>query len=307
MITGKPMLVCGAINTDLVAYVDRAPEAGETITGNGFEMHGGGKGANQAVAAARAGAVVVMLGGVGKDAFGDARLAGLMADGISTSYVQVMNDVASGVALITVDASAENRIAYIPSATAHVTSAHCLSAIESIQPAIVLAANELSVECHREIFGWARSNGTPVIFNVAPFAEDARELLPLVDVLIVNEVEAAELLGTSPQRSAQELAMDLGRFGGERCVVTLGSAGALGRDGEHIVHVPRFDVAAVDTTGAGDTFCGAFASAMLDGMPFAESIRFGNAAAALSVTKRGAQPSIPTELETRALLESVDE
>jgi ribokinase len=297
------VLVCGAINTDLVAYVDRAPESGETITGRSFEMHGGGKGANQAVAAARSGARVCMLGGVGKDDFGDARRAGLAADGIETTRIQVFDDVSSGVALITVESSGENRISYIPAASLEVTPEHARETVESVLPELVLAANELSLACHKAVFGWASENGVPVVFNVAPYSDESRELLPLVDTLIVNRGEARALLNEADQDCPpEELGRGLVALGANRVVVTLGADGVIGVSGNHLIRIEGIDIDAVDTTGAGDTFCGAFAARMNQGATFEDALRYGNAAGALSVTRRGAQPSIPTRAEVDRLL-----
>jgi ribokinase len=297
------ILVAGAINTDLIAYVDRAPEAGETITGRSFEVHGGGKGANQAVAVARSGAQAVMLGGVGRDDFGDARRGDLERDGIDVSWIQMPDGASSGAALITVEASGENRIAYIPAATLAVTPQHARSAVEAVNPGLVLAANELSLSCHLEVFGWAREHDVPVVFNVAPYSEDARELLPLVRSLIVNRGEARALLGERDgTASPEELGARLRELGVDRVVVTLGADGVIGISGEGVTRIPGFDVVAVDSTGAGDTFCGAFAAKLHRGASFEEALVYGNAAAAISVTRRGAQPSIPTRDEIEALV-----
>lgn len=296
------VLVCGAINTDLVAYVDRAPEAGETITGRSFEMHGGGKGANQAVAAARSGATACMLGGVGRDDFGDARRAGLAAEGIDTTRIQVFDDVSSGVALITVEASGENRISYIPAATLAVTPEHARETVESVRPALVLSANELSLACHQAVFGWANENDVPIVFNVAPYSDEARKLLPMVDTLVVNRGEARALLDEDDENCpAEELGRGLVSLGATRVVVTLGEDGVLGISGDELVHVAGANVHAVDTTGAGDTFCGAFAARLNEGASFEEALRYGNVAGALSVTKHGAQPSIPTRTEVERM------
>jgi ribokinase len=300
----RRILVAGAINTDLVAYVDRAPDAGETITGRSFEMHGGGKGANQAVAAARSGAQTVMLGGAGNDEFGAARKAGLQDDGIDISWVQTFDDVSSGVALITVETSGENRIAYIPAATAAVTAEHARHAVEAVKPGLVLAANELSLSCHCEVFGWAREHAVPVVYNVAPYSEEARELLPLVDVLVVNRGEARALLGESREdASPEELGEQLMVLGADRVVITLGGDGVIGVSGEGVVRIEAHAVDVVDTTGAGDTFCGALGTRLAEGASFSEAIAFGNAAGALAVTRKGAQPSIPRRVEVEAMLD----
>lgn len=304
MTTG-PILVAGAINTDLVAYVDRAPEAGETITGRSFEMHGGGKGANQAVAAARAGAPTVMLGGVGGDAFGAARLEGLLVDGIDISWVKTIEDVSSGVALITVEESGENRIAYIPAATLAVSVKHARDAVEATVPGLVLAANELSPDCLREVFGWAKRNGVPVVYNVAPYSEEARDLLPMVDILIANRGEARALLGDERDDvSPESLGKRLLDFGVGRVVITLGGDGVIGVSSEGVVRVEGRAVDVVDTTGAGDTFCGAFGARLAEGASFAEAIAFGNVAGSIAVTRKGAQSSIPTREEIARLLAS---
>lgn len=293
-----PILVAGAINTDLIAYVDTAPKPGETITGRSFEMHGGGKGANQAVAAARSGATTYMLGGVGNDDFGTARKSGLQADGIDTSQVKTFDDVSSGVALITVETSGENRISYIPAATLAVSAQEALRAAESVRPGLILAANELSPACLQTLFSWAASNAAPVVFNVAPFSDEARSLLPLVDVLIANRGEARALLGLDDDElPPEELGARLVSLGIGRVVITLGDDGVVGVDGEETVREPGKDVRSIDTTGAGDTFCGAFAARLNEGASFAEAIAYGNVAGAISVTRRGAQPSIPTREE----------
>lgn len=300
-----PILVAGAINTDLVAYVERAPDAGETVTGRSFEMHGGGKGANQAVAAARSGAPTVMLGGVGQDDFGSARKAGLSGDGIDISWVQTFGDVASGVALITVEASGENRIAYIPAATAAVESQYAREAIEAVGPGLVLAANELSLSCHSELFSWARDHGVPVVFNVAPYSDEARELVTMVDVLIVNRGEARSLLGEDDEMAdAGELGQRLRALGADRVIVTVGGDGVVGVSNDGVHRVEGVPVEVVDTTGAGDTFCGAFATRLAEGASFAEAIRFGNVAGAIAVTRRGAQSSIPLRREIEEMLDA---
>lgn len=296
-----PILVAGAINTDVIAYVDRAPEAGETITGRAFEILGGGKGGNQAVAAARSGARTVMLGGVGPDDFGAARKADLAADGVDTSWIQALNGVSSGVALITVETNGENRISYIPGATLAVEETHCLAAVASCQPSMILAANELTQACHRSLFTWAGGQGVPVVYNVAPYSDDARELLPMVQVLIVNRGEARALLDIDDASVSPELLGErLMTMGASRVVITLGDEGVIGISPNGVTRIHGRDVEAVDTTGAGDTFCGAFASRLNDGARFEEALAYGNVAASISVTRRGAQPSIPTREDVEA-------
>ncbi|HWV25517.1 MAG TPA: ribokinase [Thermomicrobiales bacterium] len=299
----RRILVAGAINTDLVASVDRAPEAGETITGRSFSIHSGGKGANQAVAASRSGAKAVMLGGVGNDDFGSGRMADLAADGIDTNRVMTIDDASSGVALITVEASGENRICYVPGATLRVTPEHAREAVEAIQPDVVLAANELSIDCLRDVFSWAKKHDVPVIYNVAPYSEDARQLLPMVDILMVNRGEAAALQGCDPEsKDAADLAAGVFAMGVSSVVVTLGGDGAYAVHQGDAYHAPAMKVDVVDTTGAGDTFCGAFAARYAEGASFREAVRYASAAGALATTKQGAQSSIPARDEIESVL-----
>lgn len=291
-------MVVGAINTDLIAFVDHAPRAGETVAGGHYEQHGGGKAANQAVSAARSGADVVLLSAVGADDFGQARMAGLKAEGINTSRIAVLDDVASGVAIIVVERSGENRICDLPGARERLTPEHCISVYEQERPAAILSANELALDCQRALFERAAQDGVPVWFNIAPFSADARELVPLVDTLIVNQGEAEDILQARDQdKSVQDLATGLRNLGVNRVVMTLGADGVLGfdSDGEHRIAAESVEV--VDTTGAGDTFCGAWAAEILRGSTFFDALSYANHAAAISVTRRGAQSSIPTRDE----------
>ncbi|MBA3379469.1 MAG: hypothetical protein H0T93_11360, partial [Chloroflexia bacterium] len=188
------ILVAGAINTDLVATVTRAPAAGETVTGTGFSIHGGGKGANQAVAVARSGGDAHLVGAIGDDVFGHARLIGLIKDGVHTASVMERTGQLSGVALILVEDGGENRIAYVPGATLTVPPAHMKTAFSEIQPSIVLATNELPQSVLRVLFTAARNADATVVFNVTPDPEMARDLINDVSILIVNSGEAAVLL-----------------------------------------------------------------------------------------------------------------
>ena len=297
------ILVAGAINTDLVATVERAPEAGETVTGRSFAIYSGGKGANQAVAAARSGASVVMLGGVGRDDFGTSRKADLMRDAIDLSYIAAIDDASSGVALITVEEGGENRIAYVPGATLGVTPEHCVDAFTGAAPRLVLATNELSHACHERLFARAREGGVRVVFNAAPDPDGARDLLPLIDVLIVNRGEAAAMAGVQAEgRSPEELLAALRDAGARDVVITLGGDGAIGYAGGVVVRQPPLAVEVVDTTGAGDAFCGALAARLLAGESLAEAVRCGAVAGALAATKPGAQSSIPTAAEIMSAL-----
>lgn len=297
------VLVAGAINTDLVATVERAPRAGETVTGQGFGMYGGGKGANQAVAVARSGVRVSLLGAVGDDPFGSARLADLRADSVATDHIRTACDQASGVALITVEAEGENRIAYIPGATLTITAEDALAALEAVRPAILLAPNELPPAALLALVMRARELGVQVILNAAPDPAEAMPLLPFVDILIANEGEALELAGiaeTSPESPA--LSAALSRLGCARVVITRGADGVTGVDGDVSFDVPPVRVEAVDTTGAGDAFCGALAASLARGATFHDSVVYAGIAGAISVTRAGAQSSIPTREAIEALM-----
>lgn len=288
------LLVVGAINTDLIAFVKRAPEAGETVAGGTFEQHGGGKGANQAVAAARSGAQVSLLSAVGNDDFGRARLEGLNAECIDCQGVHQIEGVASGVAIIIVEESGENRISDLPGAREELTPDDCVTVFERANPAAILSANELPLDSQMAVFKAANSRSIPVWFNVAPFSPDVQPLLPLVDTLIVNRGEAEDILGVrGTGGSIESLASGLRDLGVPNVIITLGADGVQAYQGGKEFTVAPENVRAVDTTGAGDTFCGAWASEMVRGSSFEDALAYANKAAAISVTRRGAQSSIP--------------
>jgi ribokinase len=292
----KSLLVVGAINTDLVATMKRAPEAGETITADGFETFGGGKGANQAVSAARNGANVLMLGACGDDANGRARIDDLKAAGIDTTWVRIDPDHPSGVALIFVEPHGENRIAYVPGATLNVPVEHCRDCFEAISPSVVLATNELPSACLQHLFNAANALGSRVILNATPEPGTAKSLLGAVDILIVNEVEARELLETGPESELDINTMrDLLDLGPSANVVTLGARGAIAITTDTVVTAvpPRVNV--VDTTGAGDAFCGAFAASLAREESLEQAVRYGVYAGALATEIPGAQASSPTK------------
>lgn len=300
---GSLILVCGAINTDLVAQVDRSPEAGETVTGKGFNIFGGGKGANQAVAVARSGGNAVMLGGLGQDDFGSARRLDLEQDSVDTAWVADIEDAPSGVALILVEPDGENRIAYIPAATLRVEPEHCLRALEAVRPTSLLATNELAPDCLRVLFKRATERNCRIVFNAAPFDQHVAELAPEVDVIVLNRGEA-QALARQSEADDETLIQEIGRFGVENVVITLGGDGAIALIDRNVYSVPGFSVDVVDSTGAGDAFCGAFAARISAGSDPLDAIRYANAAGALAATRDGAQSSIPTAADVRALLET---
>lgn len=300
------VLVVGAINTDLVARSLVAPGPGETVTGHDFAIFGGGKGANQAFAVARSGVATAMLGAVGSDDFGRARLADLTAEGIDVSHVATRSDIASGVALIMVDDSGENRILYVPGPTLTISVGDVERAMAAAKPDLILMTLEPPVEVLERLLLLADRSHVPVILNATPEPDAGRALAARVRVLIVNETEACQLLGIELGREAwPEVVRRLLATGPETVVATLGEEGAIVGSGDRIETFPAPSVEVIDTTGAGDAFCGAFVARLARGDdPFAAA-RYGVAAGSLAVTIAGAQPSIPRGEEIQIVLDSL--
>ena len=295
--------VLGSSNTDLVVRVEHIPAEGETVLGSDLLRAAGGKGASQAVAAARLGAAIRFVGAVGDDEFGHRALAGLQEEGIDAERVRVLPGVPSGVALITVDSSGRNAIAVAPGANSSVSPDQARSAVAAMsEGSVLLAQLEVPIEAVREGLQAAREGGHRTVLNPAPVPPDGLppELLALVDVLPPNEHEAAALVGrdAEPEELAREL---LGRGVGA-VVITLGERGALVAAREQQEWLPAHRVDAVDTTAAGDAFSGGLVTALAEGQTLSEAARFASAVAALSVTKRGAQPSMPSRAEVERFL-----
>lgn len=287
--------VIGSLNMDIVVRVPRAPEAGETLMGHAMFTTPGGKGANQAVACARLGARVAMVGCVGGDDFGRQLLEVLRADGIDASRVRVAGST-SGVAVITVDDAAENRIVIIPGANAAVSIDDVQKARGVLESAVMTVLQlEVPVDVVLAAAAMAHGAGRKVLLNPAPMQNLPAAVWPLVDVLVLNETEAAALSGqrVHDAASAQWVAADLRRRGPETVIVTLGADGIAFADTSGTRHVGAVRVDAVDTTAAGDTFIGAFAAASVDGMPLGDAVEYAAKAAAICVTRLGAQASIP--------------
>ncbi|WP_035823041.1 ribokinase [Janthinobacterium sp. RA13] len=295
------IVVIGSINMDLVLRVPRMPLPGETLTGGAFRTIPGGKGANQAVACARlsgkvAGAQqVAMVGCVGDDAFGATLRAALVGDGIIDSHITTLPGVASGIASILVDDNGQNSIVIAGGANDLLSPAHIDAAKELIEQAdIVVLQLETPMATVVHAIKLARSLGKTVVLNPAPAASLPAGVLELVDYLIPNEIEAAMLAGVSPEGAdAKALAAALQKLGSDNVIITLGSKGvhAALYGGDYTF--PAEVVQAVDTTAAGDTFIGGFVAGLASGMDEAEAIQQGQRAAAWSVTKPGAQTSIP--------------
>lgn len=298
------VVVIGSLNMDLVARAPRLPREGETLSGESFATVPGGKGANQAVAAARLGARVAMVGCVGDDAYGAQLRTGLEAEGIDCSALAEVAGCSSGVALIVVDDNSQNAIVVIPGANGELSASRVEALDAVLQGAQILICQlEIPSLTVAHVLRRGHALGKTVILNPAP----ASEALPTawyawIDYLIPNESEAALLSGlpVDSLESAGAAAAHLRRAGAAKVILTLGERGALFVDEDGARHFPTRAVRAVDTTAAGDTFVGAFAAGLARGFDEAEAIRFGQRAAALSVTRAGAQPSIPHlhELDT---------
>lgn len=296
--------VVGSANMDVVGRVPRLPREGETVLGSTLAHTPGGKGANQAVAAARAASRVSFVGRVGDDAYAATLVDSLAGAGVSLDLLKVDTDHATGVALIMVDDEANNLIAVLPGANGQVSPADVDGARETIGASAVLVLQlEVPLETVAHAARLARELGVTVVLNPAPAQALSPEFLRLIDVIVPNEEEIGILSGMgSPTDPAAAAHMLLGAGPGA-VVVTLGSRGAVivTRDGE--VTVPAFPVRAVDTTGAGDCFVGNLAHALAEGATLPQAARFASAAASLSVQRHGAQPSMPTLQETEAVLQ----
>lgn len=304
----KPVVVVGSINIDLVANTERIPIAGETILSFGFQTHPGGKGANQAVAVARLGHPVHMIGRVGDDAFGRQLRDHMSQQGVDLAGVAV-TQASSGIASIIVARNGENCIVITPGANALLTPVDLDTNIEIIRSAaIVLTQLEIPLETVECLSHICRREGVPLILDPAPAAALPPRLLSAVTWFTPNESEAAFFTGGSTQPHLLDPATMANTFiakGIPGVVLKLGARGAyIASRNSPAEHVPAFPVKALDTTAAGDAFNGAFAVALLQGKSPAASAGFANAAAALSVTQSGAQSSMPTLQEVLQLIAS---
>ena len=297
------IVIVGSLNMDLVIRAQRLPRPGETLAGETFATVPGGKGANQAVAAARLGGSVAMIGCVGADAYGDQLRAALLTEGVDCQALTSIDGLPTGIASIVVDAASQNAIVIVAGANGQLTPASIERHDALLAAAdIVICQLEVPTATVHRTLARAHELGKTVILNPAPAAGPLPvEWYPLIDYLIPNESEAQALTGVAvesiaiaEQAAAMMLAAGVGGV-----IITLGERGTLHATAQGFEHVPAPVVRAVDTTAAGDTFVGGFAAALASGHDESAAIRFGQLAAALSVTRAGAQPSIPTYDEVK--------
>ena len=307
----KPaIVVAGSLNMDFVVRVERLPAAGETVLGRDFHMTPGGKGANQAYAAARLAGpriAVRMAGRVGYDLFADHLKASLAAAGADTAAVMGTKSAATGVALIWVDAQGQNSIVVASGANHAFVAADVAGLRRTVRgAAFLLAQLETPLDTVSALLALAREEGARTILDPAPARPLSRDLLGAVDILTPNESEALILLGRPPARvstaDAPALAAALRGLGAKAVVLKLGDQGCVFDDGERPLYEPAFAVEVTDSTAAGDTFNGALAVALAEEMPMRGALRFASAAAAISVTRDGAQSSMPTRAEVESFL-----
>jgi ribokinase len=291
------IIVIGSSNTDMVVKVPRIPAPGETIMGGEFSIIPGGKGANQAVAAARMGADTTFISCIGDDELGLQSIGNYRKDKINTNYIKVKAGVPSGVALINVSAEGENSITVAPGANSHLFPDDIQAFAEAfIGAKIVLAQLEIPMETVEAAASLAESLSIPFILNPAPGAALSDGLLRRTSILTPNETEAALIAGRKEiaEKDIPAIAYELMQKGVKTVIITLGSKGVYLKNKDFADFIPGYKVNAVDTTAAGDVFNGALASALASKIPILEAINFAQKAAAISVTRLGAQPSAPS-------------
>lgn len=301
------VVVVGSLNMDLVVRTPHLPRPGETVAARSFARFPGGKGANQAVAAARMGARVAMVGRVGRDPFGEALRQVLAAEGIELAWLQETDGVETGVASIWVDDRGANSIAIAAGANGRLSPADVEAAAEALRrAAVVLVQLEIPPETVEAVLEVAARSRTRVVLDPAPVDPRAARWLGRVWAAAPNQVEAEALVGfpvRTPQDGARACRAMLAS-GARVAIVKMGEQGLVVQEAGsgRAYHLPAAEVEAVDTTAAGDAFCGAFAAALADGLPVIEACRLANAAAGLSTTRPGAQPSLPRRAEVEAFL-----
>jgi len=301
--------VVGSLNMDLVTYTSRMPVAGETILGRSFRQIPGGKGANQADGIAKLGAKVKMIGCVGCDEMGDILLKSLKNDGVDVEMVKRVEGISTGIASISVDASGNNSIIVVPGANYKLSIEDILASDDVIQKSdVVVAQLEVPIETVKHAMNTAKQMGKLTILNPAPAVALEDEFLSAVDILVPNNTELELLSGVqiNNQDDLECAAQVLLNKGVRELIVTLGSKGCIHINKHGLKAYPAYKVQAVDTTGAGDSFIAAFAVAISEGKNFEDAILFATAVGALTVTKEGAQSSLPRREEVEAFIETVN-
>lgn len=301
----RKIVVIGSSNVDLIMKMKHLPEKGETVTDAEFFQVFGGKGANQAVAAARAGGNVAFVSCVGDDAYMPQMLQNYIDDGIDTHFVFREKNVASGHALIMIGDEGANYISVAPGANYLLTPSKIDEAMPGIdEAAMIVMQYEIPEETIKYVIDLANRKNIPVLWNCAPARAFDATYIPKINILVLNEVEAGFLAGIPVENAedAEKAAGILVAKGVEKVIITLGAQGAFVLTKDEKASVSAYKVDAIDTTAAGDTFCGALAVALTEGKPLKESLQFASAAAAISVTRMGAQPSVPKRMEIDELL-----
>ena len=301
----RRVLVAGSINMDVVATSERHPQPGETVSGKELHFFPGGKGANQAVAAARLGAETLMIGKIGNDGFADELDHFLRAQNINMEHIQRTAETATGAALIVV-AAAENTIVVVPGANGLLT-AEDIEEVSISRGDILLSQFEIPFETIEEFFRRGRDAGAKTILNPAPAKVEGANLLALADVIVVNETELALFTGLTaiPVESIFDAAKNLRTKPEQTVIVTLGANGVVVVDGETEMRIPARKVEAVDTTGAGDCFAGALAAALASGLDLTQAVTRANVAASICVQKLGAGTSMPFKADVDSVLGEV--
>jgi ribokinase len=297
--------VVGSINMDIVTTTKRFPNPGETLTALSTSFIPGGKGANQAVAAARTGASVAMVGAVGADIFGDTLRAALLKDEIDVTGIVTIQDVTTGTAVITVDSQGQNTILISKGANEYLKWADVQRSNSLCDSRAILLQNEISMDTIAKVVTHYSKSEVKIFYNPSPIVPISYDLISLVDYLILNQHEASQVTGQSivSISSAKRASRELAKYGAKTVILTLGSDGLVYQSGmDDTYYLSAFPVKAVDSTAAGDTFAGAFVTGIVRGDSEETALQFSAAAAALSVTKPGAQSSIPWRHEVESFL-----
>jgi len=302
------VLVFGSLNLDLVTYADKLPAIGETIVGEKLLKFPGGKGLNQAIAARRAGSEVLMVGSIGNDADGDFLFDILKSENIDHKFITKTSEQ-TGIAVIEVSKSAENRIIIIAGANSKTRfSNEVLTSSPSVT--VSLAQLETPIAEVAKFIYESKAAGKITILNPAPIQKLDQQLLQNSDYLIANETEASFLVGSAIEHLSKDeavtIARQLQKNGSKKVIITLGEQGSVYLDQEKELFTPAYKVKAVDTTAAGDAFCGAFATAISENKPVEYALKFASAAGGLAATKAGAVPSLPTQQEILSMITSLD-